>query len=317
VDSVVLLHLLRRAGYDRLVVCHLHHGLRGVEADADAAFVRELAAEHRCGFELRSVDVAALAAETGLSIETAGRVARREFFGDLAAARHIARVFLAHQAEDQAETVLMNLLRGAGLNGLAGMREATPGGPHWQILRPLLAVRRSQIVDYAHARHLRWREDASNQARSHLRNRLRLDVLPALIAAMGHDVHDALIRSARLASEDDAWIEGQAEKARIAIERPDRTLEVAAMRQLPVPLARRVLRGWIRNQGVPDLGGEIVDAALAVLHATARPASLNLPGGYRLRRRAGILFLDHQNQPAQAKPRAATARPNRPPSADS
>lgn len=308
VDSVVLFHVMIRLGFARLVVCHLHHGLRGADSDADEALVRELAATHQCELEHRRAPVAALAEENGESLETAGRNARRAFFAEVAAARGINRLFLAHQADDQAETVLMNLLRGAGLNGLGGMREVTAGGPHWQIIRPLLSIPREEILAYARTHSLAWREDATNHSRSHFRNRLRLDVIPALSAALGHDAQPALLRSARLAAEDDHWMTQQADLARLALEHQDGALDAKALSQLPIPLTRRVLRAWLRGHAVPNVGLAVVEAAMAVLAATGQPASLNLPGGRRLRRRGGKLFVDRQESAANRAAHGARDR---------
>ena len=293
-----LLDVLTRLEFAKLVVCHLHHGLRGGEAEADEAFVRGLADRYHCDFEHRRVDVAALAEATGDSIETAGRNARRVFFAEVAAARGISRVFLAHHADDQAETVLMNLLRGAGLNGLAAMREVSKGGPHWQIVRPFLTVTRAEILGHARVHALEWRDDTSNASRSHFRNRLRHDAIPALSAALGRDARPALVRTALLLAEDDAWMNEQADLTRIALEYQDGKLSVTALRQVPTALTRRILRSWMRRQGVPNVGFDEVEKALVLLGATGRPSSLNLPGAWRLRRRAGLLFLD---QPRQAR----------------
>jgi tRNA(Ile)-lysidine synthase len=301
VDSVVLLDVLTRLEFAKLVVCHLHHGLRGGEADTDEVFVRALADRYHCDAEHRRTDVAALAEATGDSLETAGRNARRTFFAEVAAARGISRVFLAHHADDQAETVLMSLLRGAGLNGLAAMREVSEGGPHWQIVRPLLTVTRAEILGHARIHALEWRDDASNASRSHLRNRLRHDALPALSAALGRDARPALVRTAHLLAEDDAWMNEQADLTRIALEYEDGKLSVTALRQVPTALTRRILRSWLRRQGVPNVGFDEVEQALVLLGATGPPSSLNLPGAWRLRRRAGLLFLDQPGRPSSKR----------------
>lgn len=295
VDSMVLAEGMVRAGFSRLVVAHLHHGLRGAEADEDEALVREWAARRGCACEFARVDVAARAAEGGHSIETAGRLARRTFFHEVATRRGLRHVVLAHHADDQVETLLMNLLRGAGTHGLAGMRAVTP----WrglEITRPLLGVWRREIEAWARAEGIRWREDASNLSPDHFRNRLRHQVRPVLEAAVGRDVREALRRAAVLAAEDDAELAAAAARARetLATTAPPGALPVAGLRALAPALARRVVRDWLTAHHVPEAGFEVVEAALAVARAAGRPASCNVAGGRRVRRRSGILFLDSQ-----------------------
>ena len=302
VDSMVLVEGLVRAGFARLVAAHLHHGLRGEEADRDEALVREWAARHGCACEVARVDVAVRAAEGGHSIETAGRLARRAFFHEVATRRGLRRVVLAHHADDQVETLLMNLLRGAGTHGLGGMRAVTP----WrglEIVRPLLGLWRRDIEAWARAEGMCWREDASNQSADHFRNRLRHHALPVLEAAAGRDVREALRRAAVLAAEDDAELAAAATRARASLMTtvPPGGLKVAGLKALPPALARRVVRDWLTEHHVPDAGFEVVEAALRVARATGRPASRNVAGGRRVRRRNGVLFLDAQARASDEK----------------
>lgn len=291
VDSVVLLDVLRRAVMTPLVIAHVNHGLRGEASDADEAFVRALAVQYGCACETVHVDVAQRAQVEKASLETAGRQVRRAFFAEVAARHGASAVFLAHHADDQAETILMNLLRGAGLRGLGGMRERAACGSLW-LLRPLLGVRRQEIVAYAEARGLQWREDATNASREPLRNRLRHEALPFLSQLAGRDVVPLLGRSATLLAEEEAWLESLAAGELTRRQRQDGALPVAPLRALAVPLCRRVLRHWLRQAGVPDVGAAEVEAAWEVLASSSKPASANLPGGRRVRRREGVLFLD-------------------------
>jgi tRNA(Ile)-lysidine synthase len=302
VDSMLLVEGMVRVGFSRMVVAHLHHGLRGVEADEDEALVRDWAARNGCECDIARVDVAACAAEDGHSIETAGRLARRAFFHEVATRRGLRQVVLAHHADDQVETLLMNLLRGAGTHGLAGMRAVTP----WrglEIVRPLLGVWRRDIEAWARYEGIRWREDASNRSTDHFRNRLRHHVLPALVSAAGRDVREALRRAAVLAAEDDAELAAAATCQREALATTDATagLKVASLRALAPALARRVVRDWLTAHQVPEVGFEVVEAALAVARATGRPASCNVAGGRRVRRRNGVLFLDAQGSASDEK----------------
>lgn len=294
VDSMVLAEVLRRIGFVPMVVAHLNHGLRAGESDADEGLVREWAMRHGCECEVGREDVAARAAETGDSLETAGRKARRAFFQAVAERRGLRRVVLAHHADDQVETLVMHLLRGAGTHGLAGMRAVTPWG-ELEILRPLLGVWRRDLEAWARSEQIVWREDATNQSPDHFRNRVRHIVLPALEAAAGRDVREALRHAALLAADDDAQLAFIAAEVRAGLETADpQALPVSGLRSLSPSLARRVVREWLRDQAVPEVGFEVVEAVLTVARSTGRPASCNVAGGRRVRRRAGLLFLDTQ-----------------------
>lgn len=177
-DSVCLLHCLwqlsRRDHAFELVVGHLDHGLR-VESRCDADFVAQLCARLGLPFHGRRVDVQALAQQSGAGIEEAGRDARRQFLLEVAAASQCQRIALAHHREDQAETVLLRMVRGCGVSGLAAMQ--------WRnglFIRPLLEVARQQLEAYAKDSQLEWLEDASNQQLRFSRNRIRHRVLPEL-----------------------------------------------------------------------------------------------------------------------------------------
>jgi len=192
-DSLCLLHLLWRmpAGLRlRMHVAHLNHGLRGAEADADAAFVAETAQAWGLPCTIGQADVARLAVERRLSLEEAARQARYGFLAEVAAAIQADTIAVAHNADDQAETVLMHFLRGSGVAGLRGMlpktclgeyRLAEPDSPVdlW-LVRPLLATPRGAIEAYCAEQGLQPRFDRSNEDTTFFRNRLRLHLLPIL-----------------------------------------------------------------------------------------------------------------------------------------
>jgi tRNA(Ile)-lysidine synthase len=174
-DSTVLLHLLRAAGFEP-VAAHVNYGLRGAESDGDEAFVREQAEAWGVPIHVRRVDLG------DGSVQAAARAARYAFLADVAREVGAGAVAVAHHSNDQAETLLLNLLRGAGPTGLAGMpvrRSLAPGSPV-DLVRPLLWATRAEIEDYAREHRLDWRDDASNAASDYRRNALRHDVLPLL-----------------------------------------------------------------------------------------------------------------------------------------
>jgi tRNA(Ile)-lysidine synthase len=289
-DSVVLLDALVHAGFRDLVVCHLDHALRP-ESEEEAWFVAGLASHHGLAFECMRVDVAAIAAQSRTSIETAAREARLRFFAHAARAHCCPRVVLAHHADDQAETVLFNLLRGSGRAGLCGMRPRSSieiAGARLEILRPLLSVWREEIARVAKARGLSWRDDPSNASREHARNRLRHDALPQLAEAMGRDVRAALWRAAETFAAEEDFLAA----ATPAI--PEGAMPAALLRELPIALQRRWVLGWLRAQGAEDVGFDAVEAVRR-LAVAERPAKANLARGLHVRRRAGKIFLEQSS----------------------
>jgi tRNA(Ile)-lysidine synthase len=288
-DSVALLHLLVDLGYKRLIVCHFNHQLRGRSSDADARFVEKLAADF--DFELDSADVRVLAKKKKMSIETAAREARYSFFAKVAKRRRCRTIFLAHHADDLVETFLINLLRGAGLTGLAAMREVSTrhiGAVDLTIVRPLLALWRSEIDAYVRAHRLKFREDASNKNLSPLRNRIRHRVVPYLEKTLGRNIRQNIWRTATIAADEENWIDNQ---VRVSPNRDDH-LSVKELRTLPFALQRRTILKWLRAQNISEIGFDAIERVRSLLDPTAHVAKVNLAKDRHVRRRAGKLFID-------------------------
>lgn len=177
-DSVALLRFLAalrpQFGWD-LVVCHIHHGLRGAEADRDECFVRALAEQLGLPCAVSRIDAAALALRDHISVEEAGRTARYAFFAQTAGEG--GRIATAHTLDDSIETVLMNLVRGTGLRGLCGIPRI-----RGNIVRPLLDCTRAEVEDYLGALGQPYCTDSTNLTDDYTRNRIRHDILPRLCA---------------------------------------------------------------------------------------------------------------------------------------
>src|SRR5881394_1321275 len=190
-DSIALLHLLVDLGYNKLVVCHLNHQLRGAASRSDARFVEKVARDLGLDCEIGSTDVGVLAKRSKLSIETAARFARLGFFVEVARRRRCPRIFLAHHADDLVETALLNLFRGAGPAGMAAMRKISVhrlGKTNLTILRPLLGVWRSEIDSYVRQNELEFREDSTNATLHSSRNKIRHRILPDIEKQFSRDV---------------------------------------------------------------------------------------------------------------------------------
>ncbi|AUC79523.1 tRNA lysidine(34) synthetase TilS [Nonlabens sp. MB-3u-79] len=179
-DSTVLAHLLHQLGV-KFDLIHCNFNLRGAESDADQVFVEGLAKQLGCKLYIESFETEKIAQSRGVSIQMAARDLRYQAFDNIAAKHHIKQVLVAHHLDDQLETFLINLGRGAGLHGLTGIRER-----NGIIARPLLIFNSSQISDFALENNIDWREDSSNSKTKYLRNRLRHEVIPLLHEALPH-----------------------------------------------------------------------------------------------------------------------------------
>jgi tRNA(Ile)-lysidine synthase len=316
-DSVVLLRLLVNLGYEKLIVCHLNHRLRGRMSDADARFVQKLVEccnhkfvewaprlpSSRIGkrttcrttrmaeldFELGAVNVRALAAKQKISIETAAREARYKFFAETARRRQCKTIFLGHHADDLVETFLINLFRGAGTAGLSGMREiSTRRIDHVDlaIVRPLLGVWRKEIDIYVHEHRIKFREDASNKNLDPLRNRIRHRIIPYLEKILGRNIRPTIWRAAAIAGEEEDWIEKQLPVS------TDAQFSVARLRALPVALQRRAILKWLRAQKISEISFDVIERVRSLADHDAATAKVNLPQDHHARRRAGRIFVE-------------------------
>lgn len=205
-DSVALLHGLTALRGDLgivLSVAHFHHGIRGAEADLDLKFVRELAEQLDLPLLTGSGDAPRYAQEHRLSLETAARELRHQWFAGLVKENRVDKIATAHTLDDQAETVLMRLVRGAGARGLAGI-----SGVHKEkaLVRPLLEVTRREIEAYLNRLGQSWREDSTNQDLLHTRNRVRHTLLPLLEREFNPSVKQTLADLAEVSqTEADYW----------------------------------------------------------------------------------------------------------------
>jgi tRNA(Ile)-lysidine synthase len=237
-DSTALLVWLRELGAFELSAVHVNHGWRGADSDADAEFCRALAAGLGIPFHLRT---ASSPAATG-NLEEQARNLRLQFFDELIETKQVDFVLTAHTADDQAETVLFRLLRGASLQGLAGIHPQRGG-----ILRPMLRVRRSEVIAYLNERRQSWREDASNADTAFRRNRIRHELLPQLERDWNPEIVRALSQTAQLAwDEQQYWEESVARTAAGVFRFQGNTATVDASKLMshPVAVARRLIR-WV------------------------------------------------------------------------
>jgi tRNA(Ile)-lysidine synthase len=234
-DSVALLRIfeeLRAQLGITLFVLHFHHQLRGAEADEDERFVKTLARAFQLEFESGRADVAAEAKRNRWNLEDAARRLRYDFFASAASSRGLDRVAVAHNANDQAETVLSHLLRGTGLAGLAGIHPVAG-----LIVRPLLGIGREELREYLSGLSQRWREDATNEDTSRTRARIRHELLPLLVRDFNGEAVAHLARLASHAREEEAfWRALEEERFRALATRDSSGAITAGTRELLAPL---------------------------------------------------------------------------------
>lgn len=268
-DSVALLHMLLQEGAPRVSAIHVHHGIRGAEADRDEAFCRALTARLGVPLTVVHVDVPRLAAERGLGLESAAREARYLAFAEYLNKESIPLLVTAHHADDQLETMLQHLLRGSGLRGLCGIPacRALDGA---LVARPLLLLSKAQILAYCEENALAFVTDTSNAEPCCPRNRLRATVLPVL-AELWPEGSESAARCAALLAADEAYLSGEAKRF---LDAEGNAPRVAALRALPRPILVRVMQ-----QLLPKPPEAVHLEALCALLEGARPnASLSLPG---------------------------------------
>jgi tRNA(Ile)-lysidine synthase len=289
-DSVALLRLLLELRQELgivLAVAHFDHKIRGEESRADAEFVAKLAKEYDVELFVASGETPAYAREQKMTLEEAGRHLRHSFFASLMeTGGPLDKVATAHTLDDQAETVLMRLLRGTGPRGLGGIQPqikiSDENSDVGAIVRPLLRLRRAALRDYLKSIAQDWREDKSNLDVKHLRNRVRHELLPMLEKNFNPRVAEVLAHTAKIArAEEEFWKAELVQATRETIYGPhgDR-LDVNALLRKPLALQRRILLAATATTiGAMDF--EHLERLRGLVHekATAHPKRLQVPGG--------------------------------------
>jgi tRNA(Ile)-lysidine synthase len=303
-DSVSLLHLLCefKDEWDlHLEVAHLQHGIRGDAAQQDAMFVERLAEELKLPFHMREVDLPRLRSAAGRgNLEALARVERYRFFAELVTSRKLSKVATAHTQDDQAETVLMWFLRGAGLRGLGGMAplqqihippEQSSSSP-LTVVRPLLNISKAEILQYLTTRKFSYRTDRTNQDTTYLRNWIRLELLPKIRARAGDGVSARLTQQANLVRDEDALLDRLTLQTYGSVSDNGDLTRCALLKQ-PKGLQRRILRRWIEQARGHLRGIDFVhiEAILRLIDEGPAQGKLSIPGGWEFVREYDRLWL--------------------------
>ena len=282
VDSVVLLDVLGTLGYECEVV-HINYHLREQESVADETFVRELCLQRKLNLHVKHIPARNHAAGTGYSVQMIARDLRYAAFTEIALQQGLSVVAVAHHMDDQAESLLLNLNRGTGPEGLAAMRPVRLLTEQVDLVRPLLGESRKSIQAYATVMNLKWREDCSNEDTKYLRSRLRASVMPSLNA-------ETLARSAKLVAE---WVD---EVIRPMIERSfsdaasGQSLSIAHLTQLPSVLARRLVIEALRKWLPGSLANEALAERILGLVNSQTGKQIEVGGGVIWRDRTHLVF---------------------------
>ena len=278
-DSVCLVHVLTELGFTP-GLAHVNHGWRGEESDQDALFVGDLAARLDLAFfECRS------RTDSGDgNLEAAARKARHGFFQEIMEREGIAKLALAHSADDRVETFLFHLLRGSGARGLVSMR-----GVSGHIVRPLIRTTRAEIEDYLEERKQPWREDRTNADTRLARNRIRHQVLPELTSAFNPRLRDSLSRTIDILEAEDDWLEAVVREwldSRATGEGGALVVDFDDLPSKPIAFVRRALRASLEGAGssMLDIGFDHIENIRSLLDSGKSGRIVELPGSITVER---------------------------------
>lgn len=283
-DSISLLHILYRLREIlniNLVVAHLNHQFRDAESDADACFVREIAKCLHIEAYIESRDVSAYCKRHGVSAQVGAREVRYNFLSEVAVKTGASRIALGHHADDQAETILLHLIRGAGSGGLKGMLPVRDNF----FIRPLLAVRRRDIETYCKYHRLATRQDSSNAQTKYMRNRVRFELMPLLESKFNANLVDSLNRLGEICRDEDDYLEKQSANIyyHVRLQSDDNAVVLDKSRLLNchLSLLRRVVRrAWSEICGdKDDLSYGHIEQILKIINDGGGYRQINLPRG--------------------------------------
>lgn len=292
-DSVAMLHVLLSVGRElqlKIEAAHFNHHLRGAESDRDEAFVRSLCETWNVPLHIGSGDVVSRAEATGESIEEAARKLRYAFFESLG-----KTVATAHTADDNLETVLLNLLRGTSLKGLCGIPE-TRG----QIIRPMLSATRAEIERYLEENALSHVEDSTNAENDCVRNRLRHQIVP-LLKEENPSAAQSVLRMSELLSQDEAYLQGLADEALLRA-KSGCAYRCNDLRQLPQTIRTRAIRTMLASIHAPKLSSAHILSVDRLLFSEDPSAAVSLPGSFTAMREYGLLQIRQEPPPASFRP---------------
>jgi tRNA(Ile)-lysidine synthase len=285
-DSVSLVLVLKELGY-KTGIGHLNHGLRGLDSDGDERFVSQLASRLGVPFYSQRISIRS---EDG-NLEAAGRTARKEFFRSVCEREGFEKIAVAHTRDDRVETCLLNLFRGAGLEGMVSMAPVSGN-----TIRPLIEKSHEEVHRFLLFSKQPWRTDASNLDPSFARNRLRHEFIPMLERSFNPRLRDTLSRTVDLLRNEDGWMQQLTSDwlAEHAVHSPGMvSVEAESMRIVPVALARRAIRTMLRQLGshLSDITFDRIEAVRGLLDKGKGGKTVQIPGCFVAERNFDRLVL--------------------------
>ena len=296
IDSVALLDILTSQQQElhiTLTILHLNHGIRGKEAARDQRFVQELSERYSLPYLDQEVDVPAYRKEHSLSLQEAARELRYLFFEQAMDTHNLDKVAIGQTADDQAETVLMRLIRGGGARGLKGIPPKRD-----RYIRPLIEVWREELLQYVRHRGLSFVQDSSNLKKDYLRNRIRHELLPAL-SEYNPSIKERLLHVAEVLGEDASYLEGLADEIAKGIVMKDEevSLSIPSLLSLPAALQARVLQhAFARLAARGTLEYPHITGVMALIQGEGGAKRAALPKGYWAKRSYDTLVLGKQEE---------------------
>ncbi|MBF0204186.1 MAG: tRNA lysidine(34) synthetase TilS [Desulfamplus sp.] len=329
-DSVALLLLLldiARSSFSsspsypslRIGIAHINHCLRGEESERDQAFVTSLAEKYNLPCHTLKIDVPAVAKEKKLSFEEAARDVRYAFYSQIAKSHNYTKIALGHNSDDNAELVLMNLLRGSGTKGIAGIspvrdnhiminKNLVDDKSHSdiktnKIIRPLIEVSRQEILEYLNLKQQTYVLDSSNDDTTYLRNRIRHSLIPHLKESYNPSVVDSLNRLSRIIMDEESWMEEETEhifrNAVVYMEEFETQLDLKFFNGVHPALAKRLAR-----RAIESVKGDLkritlkhIDDILALISSVSGGTNLHLPDRIRVIKSRGSICFRKESRP--------------------
>jgi len=287
-DSMCMLSMLDKLAQEgaiRIAAAHFDHGLRGEESDRDAEFVRNFCASHDIAYFFGAGKVREFAQQKRISIETAARELRYDFLRKTAERAGADRIATAHTADDNAETVLLNLIRGAGLKGLCGIPPV-----RGNIIRPILSFTREQVIEYLNERGIPHVEDSTNSETIYTRNKLRQNIIP-LLKEFNPRFLEALSETSEMVGEDETYLSSLANEVLWKAKREVCCLRLSAdeLRKLPKPIAARVVMGASEELGA-SITRTLVDGVTELAFSDNPSAKRSFAGGLTVLREYGYII---------------------------
>lgn len=284
-----------------LEAAHFNHGIREISADDDEAFCKETCEKLGIPFHSKKGDVPDFAMKEGLSIETAARLLRYDFLYEIGKRICASSIAAAHHAEDNAESIMMHVIRGSGLAGLCGMKaklELELPSPksraekrRFTVIRPLLDFKKSELIGFLKERAQEYRVDETNSLANTARNRLRLRVLPEIVEGINKNAVNNIVRLGRIASEDENFLRSLASDA-LERSRCAEGYDSNALKELPSPIKKRAIRIILEENGALIDAEQTHIDAISELLVKQSGAGIDLPSLARARMVFGRLVIE-------------------------